>query len=168
MSYEDKATIRSCVELYGYAVDSLRWDLFDRIFVRDGLYVRHGDREPWSDYDKFVDDFAAYHKIFTSTQHSMTNMICEVDGDAAKAITYGNWRLVRLGAEGGDTWMGQGWYEDAFVRTEAGWRIQRRQSRQVWREGNDNIGVTTGVEWKHATSSLQNSDFSKSMKISHA
>ncbi len=158
MSYEDEIAIKSRMDLYGFAVDSLRWDLFDRKFYAEDLYVRHGDRDPWTNIDEFKSDFDIYHKVFTSTQHSMTNMICEINGDTANAITYGAWRLVRLGAEGGDSWMGQGWYEDELVRTAAGWRIKRRQSRQVWREGNDGLGSNTGVKWVHRTSSLQHSE----------
>ena len=163
MSYEDEAAIRSRMYLYGFAVDSLRWELFDQVFHAQDLYVRHGDRDPWTDLESLKRDFDTYHKVLTSTQHSITNVICEIDGDRAKSISYGNWRLVRLGAEGGDTWMGQGWYEDELVRTSAGWRIQRRQSRQVWREGNDNVASNTGVKWVHRTSSLQDSEIGRAI-----
>lgn len=163
MSWQDEAAIKSRMYLYGFAVDSLRWDLFNEIFVQDDLYVRHGDRDPWTDLAKFKEDFATYHKVFTATQHSMTNMICQIDGDRASTVTYGNWRLVRLGAEGGDTWLGQGWYEDQLVRTAQGWRIRRRQSRQVWREGNDNLGSNTGVKWVHRVASLQDSELGQAI-----
>jgi hypothetical protein len=62
------------------------------------------------------------------------------------------------GAEGGGCWYGEGWYEDEHVRTAKGWRLRKRQSRQVWREGNDSIGSNTGVKFAHKTSSLQNSE----------
>jgi len=164
MSQDDEAAIKSRMYLYGFAVDSLRWELFDQIFAAKDLYVRHGERDPWTDLEKFKNDFATYHRVFDSTQHAMTNMICEIKGDRASTITYANWRLVRFGAEGGDTWKGEGWYEDELIRTPQGWRIQRRQSRQVWREGNDAIGSSTGVKFSHKTSSLQNSEKALALK----
>ncbi|ARR54714.1 hypothetical protein HY78_15370 [Rhizorhabdus wittichii DC-6] len=164
MSLEDREAIRSRLILYGFAVDSLRWDLFDEIFAAEGLHVRHGEREPWTDLATFKRDFEIYHRIFDSTRHSMTNFLIEVDGDTARSITYGQYRLVRFGAEGGDHWYGEGWYEDEHVRTPAGWRLRRRQSRQVYREGNDAIGSTTGVRFLHKTSSLQHSEHALSLR----
>jgi len=158
MSIQDLEAIRSRLILYGFAVDSLRWDLFDEIFAAEDLHVRHGEGVPWTDLATFKKDFADYHAIFDSTRHSMSNFLIELDGDEAKSITYGQWRLVRFGAEGGDYWYGEGWYEDQHVRTPEGWRLRRRQSRQVWREGNNAIGSTTGVRFTHKTSSLQNSE----------
>jgi hypothetical protein len=158
MSLEDVEAIRSRLILYGFAVDSLRWDLFDEIFASENLHVRHGDREPWTDLATFKRDFEVYHRVFDTTRHSMTNMLIDVKGDTASSITYGQWRLVRAGAEGGGCWYGEGWYEDEHVRTAKGWRLRKRQSRQVWREGNDSIGSNTGVKFAHKTSSLQNSE----------
>lgn len=164
MSLEDRESIRSRLMLYGFAVDSLRWDLFDDIFDSDGLHVRHGNREPWTDLTKFKQDFETFHRVFDSTRHSMTNIIIELNGDTARSVTYGQYRLVRFGAEGGDYWYGEGWYEDEHVRTAAGWRLRKRQSRQVYREGNDAIGSTTGVRFLFDTSSLQHSEHALTLR----
>ena len=164
MSLDDREDIRSRLILYGFAVDSLRWDLFDEIFASEGLHVRHGEREPWTDLAMFKNDFEIFHRIFDSTRHSMSNFIIELNGDNARSITYGEYRLVRSGAEGGDYWYGEGWYEDEHVRTSKGWRLRKRQSRQVYREGNDAIGSNTGVRFLHKTSSLQHSPHARSLQ----
>ena len=74
MSFDEEAAIKSQMYLYGFAVDSLRWDLFDQIFVEKDLFVRHGDREPWTDLNTFKQDFANFHRVFDSTQHSISNI----------------------------------------------------------------------------------------------
>lgn len=135
----DVIDIRGRLELYGFAVDARRWDLFDRIFARDDLHVRHGDNAAYTGLAKFKDGFDRVHLGFDLTRHSMSNFLIDVAGDQARSITYGQWRLVRFGCPGGDCWTSEGWYEDQWLRTDAGWRIARRQSWELWGEGNPAI-----------------------------
>jgi hypothetical protein len=131
--------IRGRLELYGFSVDAQRWDLFDRIFARDDLRMRHGDNKPYISFEDFVTGFDRIHREFDITRHSMSNFIVEVDGDRARSITYGQWRLVKFDCPGGDCWTSEGWYEDQWIRTGEGWRITRRQSWELWGEGNPAI-----------------------------
>ena len=135
----DLPDIRGRLELYGFCVDAQRWDLFDEIFARTDLWVRHADNNPYTSYDDYVSGFDQVHRGFDITRHSMSNFIIEVAGDRAKSITYGQWRLVRSGCPGGDCWSSEGWYEDQWMRTTEGWRIARRQSWELWGEGNPAI-----------------------------
>ncbi len=135
----DAEDIRSRLSLYGFAVDARRWDLFEHIFHPTDLSVRHADNAAWTDFGRFVAGFDEVHLGFDLTRHSMTNFIVEVHGDEAHALTYGQWRLVKFGLPGGDCWSSEGWYEDRLVRTPAGWRITRRQSWEVWGEGNPTV-----------------------------
>src|SRR5579864_7518594 len=128
MADQDLPAIVNLINLYGLAMDTQRWDLFDRIFTPD-VEVDFGPGSQWTDRAAFKSDFAAYHAPFDSTQHAMANHVVEVAGDTAQAFTYGFWRLIRRGMEGGDFWEGTGWYEDALVRTGEGWRIKRRVCR---------------------------------------
>ena len=45
-------------------------------------------------------------------------------------------------AAGDPLWDGTGWYDDALVRTPAGWRITRRVCRITWWTGNPAVNET--------------------------
>ena len=138
MLQAEYAAIRPVMDLYGFAVDTQRWDLFDQVFTPD-VHADYGGGKPYTDLASFKRDFEAVHKKFDRTQHDMTNVICDVTGDRAKAITYGHWLLVREGTPGGDFWHGHGWYDDDLVRTPDGWRISRRSYGTLRWTGNSAV-----------------------------
>jgi len=151
----DKEAIRELVNLYGLAVDSQRWDLFDRIFA-DDIDADYSETAHWRDLASYKRDFAAFHDPFDSTQHCMMNHLVNVEGDAAQALTYGTWRLVRKAVDGMPLWDGSGWYDDELVRTNDGWRIRTRICRIVWWVGNPQVNETIpGVKFELDTSVLR-------------
>jgi len=152
MTQAEHGAIKAVMDLYGFAVDTQRWDLFDQVFTGN-VDANYGGEAVWNDLKQFKHDFAVYHDIFDATQHVMTNMICDVEGDRAKAITYGDWLLIRHAAPGGNSWSGVGWYDDELVRTPAGWRISRRRCSIIKWEGNLQV-MSRGVEFSMDTSSL--------------
>jgi len=135
MAEQDVQSIIGIINLYGFAVDTQRWDLFDRIFTAD-VEADFSKSAHWHDLQQFKSDFAVFHDPFDSTQHAMSSHLVNVSGDSAQAFSYGTWRLIRKGIEGGDFWEGTGWYDDILVRTAAGWRIKHRVCRVVWWGGN--------------------------------
>ncbi|HEX4376969.1 MAG TPA: nuclear transport factor 2 family protein [Steroidobacteraceae bacterium] len=135
MPEQDVQQIIGIINLYGFAVDTQRWDLFDRIFTND-VEADFSASAHWRELQKFKSDFAVFHDPFDSTQHAMSNHLVNVVGDTAQAFTYGSWRLIRKGIEGGDFWEGTGWYDDTLTRTSGGWRIRHRVCRVVWWGGN--------------------------------
>jgi len=151
----DKELIRELVNLYGLAVDSQQWDLFDRIFTHD-VDADYSETAHWRDLATFKRDFAAFHDPFDSTQHCMMNHLVNVDGDMAQALTYGTWRLVRKAVDGMPLWDGSGWYDDELVRTDAGWRIKHRICRIVWWVGNPQVNESIpGVKFELDTTVLR-------------
>lgn len=135
MADQDATAIIHVINLYALAMDTQRWDLFDRIFTHD-IEADFSESAHWTDLAAFKSDFAAYHAPFDSTQHIMMNHLVNAAGDRAQAFTYGSWRLIRKGVEGGDFWEGTGWYDDGLIRTAEGWRINTRVCRVVWWGGN--------------------------------
>ena len=129
------------VNLYGLAVDTQRWDLFDQVFT-EHVDADFGPGVHWTDLARFKADFAAFHDPFDATQHVMTNHNVRVQGEVAHALTYGAWRLVRKAAVGGPLWDGTGWYDDELVLGHAGWRIRKRVCRVVWWTGNPRVKET--------------------------
>ena len=140
----EHSSIKAVMDLYGFAVDTQNWQLFDQVFTKD-VDADWGGTAVWHDIESFKRDFATYHDIFDFTHHVMTNLICDVQGDHAKAVTYGHWLLVRNGTPGGDVWRGQGWYNDELVRTKQGWRISRRRSGLIISEGNAGVMFPGGA-----------------------
>jgi hypothetical protein len=134
----DREDIVQLVNLYGFAMDTQRWDLFDRIFTED-CDADYGASSHWTDRARFKQDFGSFHEGFDATQHVMTNHLVTVAGDTAAAHTYGSWRLVRHAAGDPPVWDGTGYYDDQLVRTAAGWRIARRVCRVVFWTGNGRV-----------------------------
>jgi hypothetical protein len=139
----DREDIIELINLYGLAMDTQRWDLFDRIFTED-CDADYGPTSHWTDRARFKADFGSFHELFDATQHVMTNHLVKVDGDRASSHTYGAWRLIRHAAGDPPVWDGTGYYDDEWLRTGQGWRIARRVCRVVFWTGNP--GVQTPME----------------------
>ena len=155
MSFEEAPAINALVTLYGLAVDTQRWDLFDEVFTED-VHADYGAPAVWTDLKTFKRDFAVYHDPFDGTMHTMTNVSFTVKGDVGSVITYGHWLLKRNNVDGGNTWQGQGWYDDEIVRQSNGWRIKRRVCRIVNWSGNCLVNQTIpDVDFAMSTSSMR-------------
>lgn len=151
----DIVAITQLVNLYGLAVDSQRWELFDRIFATDGD-ADYGSTSHWTNREQFKSEFAAFHEPFDSTQHTMSTHVIDVDGDQARSFCNGGWRLIRKAVDGNPLWEGTGWYDDALLRTPDGWRITRRVCRITWWTGNPSVNETIpGVKFDLATTVLR-------------
>lgn len=141
---DDKAAIIEILNLYAFALDTHRWDLFDRVFSTDVVAEFGPAGTAWKGLPEFKRSFAEFHDTLDSHQHTIMGHLVEVDGDRAHAFSYGNWLLIRHAAEGGASWLGTGWYDDELVRTEDGWRIRRRVCRlQSW-SGNSRVPEPNG------------------------
>jgi hypothetical protein len=155
MAEIELSSIVNLINLYGVAMDTQRWDLFDRIFTVD-VDADFGVPSHWRDLATFKKDFAAFHGPLDSTQHSMSNHVVNITGDTAHAFTYGSWRLIRRGLEGGDLWEGTGWYDDDLVRLTGQWRIKRRTCRVVYWNGNPLVHETApGIRFSMRSSVLR-------------
>ena len=97
----DILAITQLVNLYGLAVDSQRWKMFDRIFTAD-VDADYGATSHWADREQLKAD------------------VVHVDGDRAHSFCNGGWRLVRGAADGDPRWDGTGWYDDTLMRTPSG------------------------------------------------
>lgn len=134
----DRNDIIQLINLYGLAMDTQRWDLFDRIFTED-VDADYGPTSHWTDRASFKRDFGTFHELFDATQHVMTNHLVTVDRDRAWSHTYGAWRLIRHAAGDPPVWDGTGYYDDTWVRTQSGWRISRRTIGVIYWTGNPRV-----------------------------
>lgn len=138
----DREDIIEVLNLYGLAMDTRRWDLFDRIFTPD-CDVDYGQTSCWQNLEQFKTDFGTFHELFDATQHVMTNHLVRVDGDKAATHTYGNWRLIRYASGEPPVWDGTGYYDDQLVRTAEGWRIAKRKCSVIYWTGNSRVQTPT-------------------------
>jgi hypothetical protein len=151
----DVVAITQLVNLYGLAVDSQRWGLFDRVFTPE-VDADYGATSHWTDLERFKSDFDEFHRTFDSTQHTMSTRVIEVDGDKAHSLCNGGWRLLRSAAGDHPLWDGTGWYDDVLIRTPAGWRISHRRCRITWWTGNPLVNETVpGVKFDLGTTALR-------------
>lgn len=132
-----KEAIADVINLYGPALDSHSWDLFDEIFTQDVkadyCHVLH-----WSDLASFKRDFSEMHESTVGHIHSLGPPQIVVEGHRAFAMTYGRFNLFRVSPAAGPNDMSEGgaWYDDELVRTDAGWRICKRAARNFWWRGS--------------------------------
>lgn len=141
MTADDAEAIKTTVNLYGFALDAQRWDLFDQVFTPD-VDADYGETSHWTSLEQFKSDFAAYHDPFDGHQHSMMGHLVNVTGDTGYAMTYATWRLLRRGLPGGSFWEGTGWYDDVLVRNGGRWLIKSRICRIIWWGGNPQVAET--------------------------
>jgi hypothetical protein len=114
----DKEAIERLIFLYGYIIDEQQWDRLDELFADTGSFEIENS-------DISVDGLAEIVKFMSSIKHPLahysTNVLIDVEegADVATAKT-------KLFAPRADGTVALGTYNDDIVRTENGWRFQRR------------------------------------------
>jgi hypothetical protein len=150
----DISEIVNLVNLYPVAVDTLRFDLFDQIFT-DDIRMDFGGPAAWQDLAALKTAFEAIHRPFDATLHLTSNHQVVLQGERANCLSYVHGRFIRQVAEGGNMFESVGWYDDALVRTPAGWRINARSCSSVWAGGNPVVLQTLpGVSGEQKLDSL--------------
>ena len=134
--------VQSLLNRYGLAMDTHRFELFDQVFVKDGLDCEFAGTR-FTDREKLKADMLAYHAIFDGTSHSVTNMSWRFQESRAQVVSYGIARYLRHGTPGGEQCEIEGWYDDQIIKGPEGWRIWRRVAR-VWRVSGNPAVIPTG------------------------
>jgi hypothetical protein len=82
--------------------------------------------------EEFVDWVWPIHAAMVSTQHTINNILIDLDGDRAGAESYYTVYL-RSAADGGHVdIVGGGRYCDTFEKIDGSWRIRHRESISDW------------------------------------
>jgi len=128
----DRLEIQELLVRYCHAVDTRDWDLLDQVFTPDATidYTAFGGpRGDFASTRAFLESSMPY---FSSTQHLITNIVLEIDGDEARSRTSCFNPMVIDREDGSEphVFFCGLWYRDRLVRMEQGWRItDRRQER---------------------------------------
>lgn len=156
---DDMFGVMMAVNTYPIAVDSLSWDLFDRVFTSD-VVADFGGGAMWSDLASLKRDFDIIHRPFKTTQHYTGNHVITGSGDVAHCLSYVRARFTRDLETGPDAYEANGWYDDKLVRTVDGWRISHRATRSNWCGGNPKVletmpGVSASQDLTALSSEVQ-------------
>jgi hypothetical protein len=130
------ADLQAIVDLtiaYSFALDERIFDDLDDVFVPDatadlGWLLEGRDAIKVRIRDALVPLDASQHLVATHQVH--------IDGDRATGRCYLQAQHVRANADGGSLFMVGGRYEDRYVRTADGWRIDHRSLIVLWTDGN--------------------------------
>ncbi|MCZ8381910.1 nuclear transport factor 2 family protein [Mycobacterium sp. CPCC 205372] len=122
----DRLEIQQLLITYSEAIDRRRFDELDEVFVPDayidyratgGIDGRYPDIKTW-----LAD---VLPKFFSGYAHMLGLPAIHLDGDTATARTFCFNPMVFVGERPTTMLIGL-WYEDEFVRADAGWRMSRR------------------------------------------
>ena len=114
----DLDDIQRLIYLYGHVIDDKQWDRLDEIFAEEGSFEIEGT-------DISVAGFDAIDKFMRGITHPLahysTNVMIDLEDGAHVATA-----KVKLFAPRANGTSALGTYNDVIVRTENGWRFQRR------------------------------------------
>lgn len=123
----DSDAIRALLVRYATAIDTRDWDLLRSCFTDDAV-TDYGDIGRWTSVEGIAAFMQDSHAGLGATNHMISNIEVEVDGDEATARAYVHAVLATDGDP--QSWIDSvGTYDDRLVRTPAGWRIAERTFR---------------------------------------
>ncbi len=129
----DRLEIEDVLFRYCYAVDDRNWDLYRKLFTADAVIddtVTGGVRSGVEEHVTYLTK--ALSKIIIS-QHAISTMLIEIQGDEASVRTVGSVPMVvDLGAGKRHVFFQGLWYRNRLVRTRDGWKIKELIEEGYW------------------------------------
>ena len=126
----DERDIRNVLHRYAKGVDRFDWELVRASFHPDAVLEYGAKTTP----EAFIAGASVGLANYALTQHAISNVIIEVDGDYAHAQSYCLARHRTPSRDGGAAidflWGGR--YVDRFVRRDGAWRIAHRVVVHEW------------------------------------
>ena len=126
---EDRIAAEDLLTRYATAVDRRDWEQYRSIFTADAEIDYTSAGGIAGTVDEIVEFLSTSLEMFEMTQHLVSNIDLEVDGDSATVTAMFN-NPMRLA--GGDTWFTGGWYHHDLVRTPDGWHSRRLREESAW------------------------------------
>ena len=125
----DRIAAEDLLTRYATAVDRRDWEQYRSIFTADAEIDYTSAGGIAGTVDEVVEFLSTSLEMFEMTQHLVSNIDLEVNGDSATVTAMFN-NPMRL--PGGDTWFTGGWYHHDLVRTPNGWRSRRLREESAW------------------------------------
>jgi len=145
---QDRAAISDVVYAYATSLDRRDWALYRSIFLDEIEmdFTSVGIRAGGYRADDWVRDARTLFAGFTATQHTSTNHVHDIPGDAATCVS--NMQAEHFvarepgappAAPDAERWTIGGYYVNELVRTEAGWKLRRVTLTVTWSRGNPEV-----------------------------
>lgn len=131
-----EADQRAIIDLtinYCWTIDTHDWETLRDIFLPNATALLGDERDG---IDSIIARITAALSPLDASQHIVANHQVNVHGDTATSRCYFQAQHVRRSADGGANYIVAGRYKDGLVRTDAGWRIERRDLLVDWTDGN--------------------------------
>ena len=125
----DRIAAEDLLTRYATAVDRRDWEQYRSIFTADAEIDYTSAGGIAGTVDEVVEFLSTSLELFKMTQHLVSNIDLEVNGESATVTAMFN-NPMRL--PGGDTWFTGGWYHHDLVRTPDGWRSRRLREESAW------------------------------------
>jgi hypothetical protein len=126
---EDKEAIRSLLIDYGRALDARDFKAYGELFAKEGTWKggMGSATSPQNIAKMVADGFSKMAPaLYEKSNHVMTSMDIEVDGDTGKA--WSRWLWVVVGTDGRPRVERGGRYEDSLIRENGEWKFRSRQA----------------------------------------
>lgn len=139
----DWIALLALVARYSRGLDTKDYALYRSCFV-EPLHVSHDlssvgvarSRLNFTSLDVLTEVSRRIHAPLAVIMHRNTNQSFVIDGDRATGRVYVDVFQARTAdRDPPETTRHLGWYDDIYVRTADGWRIQERHFKANWSEG---------------------------------
>jgi hypothetical protein len=142
----DRFAIQDLISQYAVRLDAGDFDGLDELFTDDAVIdysTFGGPSGSLADIKAFLSSSLPF---FTRTQHMMGLPDVRLEGDTATARTSCNNPMISTKPDGTTAvWLIGLWYDDTFVRTDAGWRFSGRvQTRSYTLTGFTDTPMSAG------------------------
>ena len=132
LTLEDLITreeIRDTLTAYSQGLDQRNWDLFDQIWTQDATFEAKDDHIGPASIAELKALLQGNDATRLAGQHLLNNTWFQIDGDRAHTITEVTWVTLQTTDKPDIVYevRAGGIYVDDLVRTEDGWKIQRRE-----------------------------------------
>lgn len=126
----DKLEIQELLARYAHGVDAKDWELWKTVFTPDATLDYSSAGAVVGTRDEAADWLEKALAPMPMTQHFISNIEIDLDGDRAKvrAMFYNPMRLPGMD----DLSYCGGYYHHEVVRTPDGWRSERLVEENVW------------------------------------
>lgn len=152
MSAEDKLAVAETVYLYATGIDTKDFTLYRSIFASEvaiDFSSYNGVPASVMTADKWVKRLRPLFTGLAATQHSMSNPIVDVDGDAARCRMYVQAHHVHRADDPSSWFTVGGYYDDTLVRSDEGprgWLLTGVTLTELWRAGDPGIMPVAAAE----------------------
>lgn len=127
---QDRVEITDLLHRYARALDTKDWDLLASVFTPDAHLDYTSSGCPAGPRDEVVPWLARALEPVPMTQHLITNVEIDLDGDRARVRAM-FFNPMQLPGMDGSSSTG-GYYHHDFVRTPDGWKSEHLVEEPVW------------------------------------